>query len=50
MGRTKGSRNKATLAAELQRQVDLQDEGFLNTQNNNVISKKRMRERWFILL
>jgi hypothetical protein len=38
MVRTKGSRNRATIAAELQRQVDIQDEAHLNTKNNNVLS------------
>ena len=38
MGRTKGSRNRTTIAADLQRQVDLQDEAHLNTQNNNVLA------------
>ena len=38
MGHTKGSRNKTTLVAQLKRQTDLQDEGHLNKQNNNVLA------------
>ena len=38
MARTKGSKNKATLAREVQDQVDIQDRDHLNTQNEQVLA------------
>ena len=38
MSRTKGSKNKATLAREVQDQVDIQDRHHLNTQNEQVLA------------